>query len=69
VPLIEVERRVRDLGADGLGLLLRYEREHEDRTPVVRLLTDHLRRLREETHGPAPGESGYGPAPRSTWQR
>lgn len=64
LPRIEVERRAQDLASDGLELVLRYEREHGDRTPVVRLLTARLRQLRErgrDSRPPAAG--GYGPAP------
>lgn len=42
------------LGEDELKDLLRYERAHRNRLPVIRSLTAHLRRLR---HGIGKGSS------------
>lgn len=52
------------LGPDELADLLRYERAHRNRLPIIRSLTARLRRLRheqDEAAGPAAG--GYGPPP------
>jgi hypothetical protein len=63
LPRLDVEPRVGDLGKEEVETVLRYEREHRGRTPVIRLLTARLHRLRESRPVPSRGH-GYGPAPR-----
>ncbi|MFF3564642.1 hypothetical protein ACFYXS_31825 [Streptomyces sp. NPDC002574] len=46
LPRISVEDRVGRLDQDGAEKVLRYEREHRDRTPVIQLLLARLRQLR-----------------------
>lgn len=46
LPRISVEDRVGKLDQDGAEKVLRYEREHRDRTPVIQLLLARLRQLR-----------------------
>ncbi|MDX3074187.1 hypothetical protein ACIP98_34630 [Streptomyces sp. NPDC088354] len=46
LPRISVEDRVGELDRDGAEKVLRYEREHRDRTPVIQLLIARLRQLR-----------------------
>ncbi|MFG1808061.1 hypothetical protein [Streptomyces sp. NPDC049040] len=59
LPKLGIEGRTEGLGAEQLDLLLRYEREHRDRTPVIRLFTARLRGLREDRRDPHP-DGGYG---------
>ncbi|WP_405591380.1 hypothetical protein [Streptomyces sp. NBC_01190] len=58
---LAVESHSRGLDQEQLALLLRYERRHRDRTPVIQFLTARLRQFRRKAAQP-PG--GYGPAPR-----
>ncbi|MFJ4851537.1 hypothetical protein [Streptomyces sp. NPDC088733] len=46
LPRISVEGRVGTLDQDGAQKVLRYEREHRDRTPVIQLLIARLQQLR-----------------------
>ncbi|WP_406259673.1 hypothetical protein OH779_00930 [Actinacidiphila glaucinigra] len=46
LPRIEVEGHVGELGKDEATAVLRYERGHRDRTPIIQLLTSRLRQLR-----------------------
>ncbi|MFJ4988989.1 hypothetical protein ACIP9H_34980 [Streptomyces sp. NPDC088732] len=46
MPRISVEGRVGTLDQDGAQKVLRYEREHRDRTPVIQLLIARLQQLR-----------------------
>jgi hypothetical protein len=63
LPKVAVERRVPALGREDLETILRYERTHRDRTPLVRLLMARLRQMRYRmSRDTAVG--GYGPAPR-----
>jgi hypothetical protein len=71
LPRIAVEASVGKLDRDDVELVLRYEREHRGRTPVIRLLTAQLRRLRDVRDGGRGGgrgsgrsDGGYGPVPR-----
>ncbi|WP_237404506.1 hypothetical protein [Actinacidiphila reveromycinica] len=65
LPRVAIEARVARLDRGQVEALLRYEGEHADRTPVLRLLTRRLRELRDDSHdADAPG--GYGPPPRRT---
>ncbi|UGY94543.1 hypothetical protein [Streptomyces gobiensis] len=50
----ELEHRIRPLSSDDVELLLRYEREHADRTHVIELLTARLTQLAEGAT-PSPG--------------
>jgi hypothetical protein len=50
----ELEHRIRPLSSGDLEQLLRYEREHADRTPVTGLLTTRLAQL-EAGAEPTPG--------------
>jgi hypothetical protein len=69
LPRVEVETASRQLDAEDLDVVLRYERGHRDRTPVVRLLTARLRWLREQVRGGRSVKGGYGPAPRASRPR
>jgi hypothetical protein len=71
LPRIAVEASVGKLDQDDVELVLRYEREHRGRTPVIRLLTAQLRRIRNVRGSGGEGErgsgrlaGGYGPVPR-----
>ncbi|WP_327287204.1 hypothetical protein [Streptomyces sp. NBC_01198] len=66
LPRLDVESRSRQLDAEGLELVLRYERTHRDRTPVAQFLTARLRRLRDQGREDRRVKGGYGPAPRSS---
>ncbi|MBY8881043.1 hypothetical protein [Actinacidiphila acidipaludis] len=60
-----LERHLGTLDQAQVEALVRYESAHENRTPVMRLLTARLHRLREAGRSPdldAPA-GGYGPAP------
>ncbi|WP_329171683.1 hypothetical protein [Streptomyces sp. NBC_01477] len=59
LPRLGLEGRTSELGREQLEVLLRYERGHRDRTPVVRLITARLRGLRER-HRRGHPEGGYG---------
>lgn len=59
LPKLGLEGRTKGLGREQLELLLRYERDHRGRTPVIRLLTARLRGLRERHRRGRPG-GGYG---------
>jgi hypothetical protein len=63
LPKVVAEGRVPALGREDLETILRYERAHRDRTPLVRLLMARLRQMRYRiSRGTTVG--GYGPAPR-----
>ncbi|WP_433887804.1 hypothetical protein [Streptomyces sp. CA-111067] len=62
LPRLDVETRAEGLKAEDLQIVLRYERGHRDRTPVIRLLTARLRRLRDQTRDTGSGREGSGPA-------
>ncbi|SHN12738.1 hypothetical protein [Actinacidiphila paucisporea] len=49
------------LGPDELADLLRYERAHRNRLPIIRSLTARLRRLRHEQDEETSRTGGYGP--------
>src|SRR3954451_21226306 len=55
----DLTHRIRSLDADALQTLLRYERDHADRLPVVQILTTRL----EEVRGGEPLSSGTAAAP------
>ncbi|MYS19341.1 MULTISPECIES: hypothetical protein [unclassified Streptomyces] len=65
LPRREVEGRLPDLDREQVELVLRYERRHRARTPVLRLLTTRLREFRDRRDCEQPA-GGYGPAPRRT---
>jgi hypothetical protein len=46
LPKLAIEGFSRNLAKEETELVLRYERRHRDRTPVVRVLTARLRQLR-----------------------
>ncbi|MFC4030030.1 hypothetical protein ACFO3J_00935 [Streptomyces polygonati] len=46
LPKLAIEGFSQSLAKEETELVLRYEREHRDRTPVVRVLTARLRQLR-----------------------
>ncbi|WUH89479.1 hypothetical protein OG900_04465 [Streptomyces sp. NBC_00433] len=48
------------LGTEELADLLRYERAHRNRLPIIRSLTARLRLLRDR-EAAGPGAGGYGP--------
>lgn len=60
LPLPALEQAVRDLGRADIDVLLRYERENRDRTPVVRVLTARLSELRHAAERER-RTGGYGP--------
>jgi hypothetical protein len=70
----QVESHADRLGQAELEGLVRYETAHQDRAPVVRILTARLRRLREAAGaggrtvrgGLAGPGGGYGPAPETS---
>jgi hypothetical protein len=55
-----------DLGPGELADLLRYERTHRNRLPIIRSLTARLRRLRHSVDAGPPPAGGYGPPPPTT---
>src|SRR3954471_13597437 len=55
----DLTHRIRSLDADALQTLLRYERDHADRLPVVQVLTTRL----EEVRGGESLSSGTAAAP------
>jgi hypothetical protein len=55
----DLTHRIRSLDADALQTLLRYERDHADRLPVVQVLTSRL----EEVRDGEPLSSGTAAAP------
>ena len=66
LPLGDLTSRVRTLDADGVAVLIGYEREHGNRTPVLTLLEARLAALQEgaEPSGGAPKAQGQlGQAP------
>jgi hypothetical protein len=63
LPKVAVEGRVAALGREELETILRYERAHRDRTPLVRLLMARLRQMRYRIRRDT-AVGGYGPAPR-----
>ncbi|MEU6849594.1 hypothetical protein ABZ901_06625 [Actinacidiphila alni] len=65
LPRVSIEGSIGAMEEDELEQLVRYESVHRQRTPVIRLLTARLRRLRHRSSAPAP-EGGYGPAPRNS---
>jgi len=46
LPLGSLESRIRSLDAEGVGMLLAYERAHGDRLPVTQILERRLEDLR-----------------------
>lgn len=66
LPRLTVESRAKDLNREQLELVLRYEREHSDRTPVIQLLNGRLRQLRLLRRGAVLPPGGPGPAPHDT---
>ncbi|MBY8882753.1 hypothetical protein [Actinacidiphila acidipaludis] len=57
LPRYGIESRVPSLTSDDVQILLRYESEHRNRTPVLRLLTLRAREIRIHGH-PAPTGGG-----------
>jgi hypothetical protein len=60
LPQYSIESRVASLARDDVEILLRYESEHRNRTPVLRLLTERVRELRARDRL-VPPQGGYGP--------
>jgi hypothetical protein len=58
-----IESRVADLDRAQVEALLRYECAHRERTPVIRLLTARLRRLRETAPRKSPPGGSTAPVP------
>jgi hypothetical protein len=64
LPRVAVEGPAQELDQEQVETLLRYERRHRDRTPVIRLLTARLRAIRRSRRQARPA-GGFGPAPGS----
>ncbi|WP_405577631.1 hypothetical protein [Streptomyces sp. NBC_01190] len=59
LPKLAIEGLSQDLAEEDIELVLRYERGHRDRTPVILLLTARLKRLREgRRHHRTKGKAG-----------
>lgn len=54
------------LGPGEVADLLRYERAHRNRLPIIRSLTARLRQLRHPGDEKPPRAGGYGPPPAGT---
>jgi hypothetical protein len=54
LPAHVIEGRIGDLDREAVEKVLRYECDHRERTPLIRLLTARLRGLRARASGPAP---------------
>ncbi|WNI18821.1 hypothetical protein [Actinacidiphila sp. ITFR-21] len=50
LPKLAIEGFSHDLAKEEVETVLRYERAHRSRTPVIRVLTARLRRLRDGRH-------------------
>lgn len=59
LPRLQIESRASELDREQVERVLRYEREHRGRTPVIRLLTARLHELRPH-HRDTPPAHGYG---------
>jgi hypothetical protein len=62
LPIASIESRIRSLDADGVALVLEYEREHAHRVQVVQLLEHRLEALRSGDAVPSGGDPAA-PAP------
>lgn len=60
LPLPAVDQAVRRLSAADLDVLVRYERENRDRTPIMRVLSARQHELRHAAARATP-PGGYGP--------
>jgi len=62
LPTGSIESRIRTLDADGVALVLEYERQHANRVQVVQLLDHRLEALRSGAAKPSGGDPAA-PAP------